>query len=100
MQEAQRKSQEDLDASLKTLTDLRERISSEKVPMAKRLSEMEERLATLRRDNEQVLRDIDSGGFESGELKTELKLRQDEVCLRREPPGRICEELGDPPWRW
>jgi biopolymer transport protein ExbB len=71
--------QRDLDASLKELADLRESIAKEKVPLMTELSRLEERLASLRRETEQTSRSADTGSLDVTSLKSELKLRQDEV---------------------
>jgi len=76
--EAQRRSQEQLEASLAELTALRERVAEEKLPLARRLGELEERLADLRKRNDQTIRDIDLGGFDASKLQAAVKLREDE----------------------
>ncbi len=69
----------DLDASLKELSDLRAAIAAEKVPLMTELNRLEDQLAGLRREAEGVSRDTDTDTLDLGGLKSELKLRQDEV---------------------
>jgi len=76
--EAQRQSEEQLEASLAELAALRERVAEEKLPLAKRLGELEERLGELRKRNDQTVRDIDLGGFDASKLEAAVKLREDE----------------------
>jgi len=76
---AAQKSQQDLDRSLAELTALRESIAAEKLPLARRLSDLETRLSTLRRDHEQEVREIDTGALAVAREQEELKLRKDEI---------------------
>ena len=78
--EAQRRSQEQLDASLAELASLRERIAEEKLPLSKRLGGLEERLSELRKQNDQTIREIDRSGFDSTKLQGAVKLREDEAA--------------------
>ncbi|MGH9869173.1 MAG: MotA/TolQ/ExbB proton channel family protein [Candidatus Polarisedimenticolia bacterium] len=71
--------QRDLEASLKQLAELRESIAREKVPMMAELNRLEDRLASLRRESEQTSREADTGTLDMTSLKSEVKLRQDEV---------------------
>jgi len=71
--------QQDLEASLKELARLRESIAAEKLPLSRELSRLEERLGDLRREQERVTREADAGGLDVGNLRAEMKLRQDEV---------------------
>ena len=56
--------QKDLDASLRELTALRETIAAEKLPLNRKLAQLEERLAELRRRNEDTLRALDTGSLD------------------------------------
>ena len=71
--------QKDLDASLKELTALRETIAAEKLPLNRKLAQLEERLAELRRRNEDTLRALDTGSLDFTRLESEKKLRQEEL---------------------
>jgi biopolymer transport protein ExbB len=71
--------QKDLDASLAELAALRESIRVEKVPLNEELTRLEAELAGLRRESERSSRDTDAGSLELTSLKSEVKLRQDEL---------------------
>ncbi len=71
--------QKDLDASLRELSALRESIAAEKVPLNRKLAQLEERLAELRRRHEDTLRDLDTGSLDFTRLESEKKLRQEEL---------------------
>jgi len=76
---ARQQAQQDLDASLQELAQLRGRIASEKTPLAQKLNELGERLAAARRANDETLRAIDAGGLDHNKRDTEARLRQDEL---------------------
>jgi biopolymer transport protein ExbB len=78
--EAQRQSQKQLDASLAELVALREQIAEEKLPLARRVGELEQRLVELRKQNDQTIRQIDQGGFDDSKLESQVKLREDEAA--------------------
>jgi biopolymer transport protein ExbB len=80
METATTRAREQLDGALAELSALRENISAEKLPLTKRLDELESRLAALRKQNDQTIRDIDAGGFDASKIETEVKLRQDETA--------------------
>jgi biopolymer transport protein ExbB len=67
-----------LQASVEELTALRERIAAEKVPMSKRLRELEGELSAARLDFQQTQRLLDGRTLDLSNLRTELKTRQDE----------------------
>lgn len=71
--------QQDLEASLKELSALRDTIAAEKVPMTKELSQLEDRLSELRRQHDQVSRQVDTRNLELANLRNEIKAHQDEV---------------------
>jgi len=71
--------EEDLQASLKELAALRDRITAEKLPLARELEALEARLRDLRREQDQELRAIDTGGLDLAKLQGDLKLRQEEI---------------------
>jgi biopolymer transport protein ExbB len=76
---AAERSQKELDRALAELTELREQIAAEKIPLAKELEAREQKLIALRRANDDTLRNLDTGSLDSQKTATELKLRQDEV---------------------
>jgi len=87
---ATQRSQQDLDASLAQLTALRESIAGEKLPLTQRLSELETRLSTLRREHEQEVRDLDTGALAMAGEHEELKLRKDEIGY----VGKLLDEYA------
>jgi biopolymer transport protein ExbB len=71
--------QKDLDKTLNQLTLLREKIMAEKLPMAKRQTELENKLTETRKKLESVTRDYDTRQFGLTKQATEIKLRQEEA---------------------
>jgi biopolymer transport protein ExbB len=69
----------DLQASLRELTALRDRIAAERLPLTRELESLEGRLRDLRREQDQELRAIDTGGLDLATAQGELKLRQEEI---------------------
>jgi len=69
----------DLDKSLADLSALRETIRKERAPLTEELARLETELADLRRESERSSRDTDAGSLELTTLKSEVKLRQDEL---------------------
>ncbi len=76
---ADARAQEQLDAALTELNELRAGIEAEKLPLARRLSELDDKLIELRRRQDSTLRQIDQGSFDGSKLEAAVKLRQDEV---------------------
>ena len=74
-----RSASEELARSTRELTDLREKIAAEKLPLAKQLTSLEEQLAQLRAKQEQVSRQADLSNLDSTNIKSETKARQDEL---------------------
>ncbi len=72
--------QRDLESSLRELADLRERIAAEKIPMAKKVADLEAELARLRAEQETLGRTVDTRNLDFTTLQTEVKARQDEVA--------------------
>ena len=77
--EAAAKAQKDLDASLAQLSTLRETIAAERLPLSRKLSQLEERVSDLRRRNDETLRALDTGSLDFTKLEGEKKLRQEEL---------------------
>jgi biopolymer transport protein ExbB len=71
--------QRDLDASLKELAALRERIAAEKLPLTRKVGELESRLSQLRAERETVGRNVDTRNLDFNNLQVEVKARHDEV---------------------
>jgi biopolymer transport protein ExbB len=72
--------QRDLESSLRELAALRERIAAEKIPMAKKVADLEADLARLRSEQESIGRTVDTRNLDFTTLQTEVKARQDEVA--------------------
>jgi biopolymer transport protein ExbB len=71
--------QKELNRSIAELNDLRESIAAEKLPLATRLTELEESVIALRKEGEQVQRLVDAGALEIGTLTAEIRSRKDEL---------------------
>lgn len=69
----------EIQASTKDLSALRETIAGEKLPLVKRISQLEEAIADARRDYDKTRRSLDARNLELNTLKNEGKQRQDEV---------------------
>lgn len=69
----------DLADSLKALSQLRETIKAEKLPMSEALGNAENQLAALKRELEDRTRAQDTKALELGNLQAAMKLRQDET---------------------
>ncbi|MFZ4395132.1 MAG: hypothetical protein ACOYOU_05830, partial [Kiritimatiellia bacterium] len=70
---------QDLETATKELTSLRESIGSEKIPMTRELSRLEDQLIEVRREYDKSRRAVDSRSLELNNLKGDAKQRQDEV---------------------
>jgi biopolymer transport protein ExbB len=69
----------DLAASLKELSQLRDTIKAEKLPMSEALGRAEGQLAALKRELDDLTRAQDTKALELGNLQAAMKLRQDET---------------------
>lgn len=69
---------QDLERALKKLTDVRELIAGEQVPLANQLSDLETQLTESRRVFDQNTRMLDTRNLDMANLRAEMKLRQDE----------------------
>jgi biopolymer transport protein ExbB len=70
--------QQDLQKSLEELTALREAIANEKVPMTRRLRDLENRLSAVRAENEDVNRTLDMRSLELNNMRPEIEGREQE----------------------
>ena len=75
---ASTKAKADLDAALKELTTTREKISSEKLPLSKKLSLAEDDLALARKELDLAQRARDMKNLDQSSLKAEIKQREEE----------------------
>ena len=71
---------EELGKSLAELAKLRSQIESEKLPLAKNLTTLEDRLAELRKEHDRYARQADEDNLAVANLKTESKLREGELA--------------------
>ncbi len=71
-------SKADLDKALAEFSELQQLIAREKVPLAKRLSELEDQVQTKRREAERAQRLRDNRELDLKSLETEVKARKDE----------------------
>jgi biopolymer transport protein ExbB len=72
--------EQELAKSTQELSQLREQISTEKLPLAQELTTSEEQLTQLRREHEKITRLVDAGALELTTIKAEMKARQDELA--------------------
>ena len=70
---------QEIDASSKELSVLRETIVNQKIPLTKRLSQLEDEIGEARREYDKNRHAIDARNLELNGLKTDAKQRQDEV---------------------
>ena len=70
---------QEIDATMKELTALRETTANERIPLTKQLSQLEEQIAEARREYDKTRRAVDARNLELTTLKTEGKQRQEEV---------------------
>ena len=79
MKQLSRSSGEDLTRSIQELDRLREQIAAEKLPLATQLTSLEEKLASLRREHEQITGVSEEDNDALAAIKAEIKARQDEL---------------------
>jgi biopolymer transport protein ExbB len=72
------RAQQDLEQSLAELAALRRAIADEKLPMTRRLGELENRLLDLRSEYDEVVRQFDSSTLDLSNMGTTVKARQEE----------------------
>jgi biopolymer transport protein ExbB len=80
----------DLAESIQELTELREQIATEKLPLSEQLTALEDRLAQLRRDHDRITRLVDEGNLEIANIKAEAKAREDELAY----VGNLLDEYA------
>jgi len=72
--------QKQLEDSVAELTSLRARIADEKIPLSRRISELEARLSEARQQYQQTTRVLDGRTLDLSNLRTEIKSRTDETA--------------------
>ncbi|MBC8206778.1 MAG: MotA/TolQ/ExbB proton channel family protein [Kiritimatiellales bacterium] len=70
--------QHQLEDSLAELTALRQKIVMEKIPMSRKLSDLEDELSAVRRDYQQTTRLLDSRTLDLTNLRSEIQSREQE----------------------
>ncbi len=70
---------DELNKSIAELGTLRVQIEGEKLPLAKELTALEEKLAQLRKDHDRVTRLVDEGNLEVANIKAETKAREGDL---------------------
>jgi len=73
-----RSAEQDLARSLAELAALRETIANEKLPLANELTQLEDKLANLRKEHDRVTRLVDEGNLELAGIRQLIKEREDE----------------------
>jgi biopolymer transport protein ExbB len=72
--------QQQLEQSIAELSTLREQMAVEKIPLSKRLGELEGELAKVRADYQQQVRQLDGRTLDLSNLRTEIKARNEEAA--------------------
>lgn len=70
--------EQQLETGLAELSRLRADIAQEKIPLAQKLTDLENQLAEVRREYQQVSRLLDSRTLDLSNLRSEIQLRQEE----------------------
>jgi biopolymer transport protein ExbB len=72
-----RSASEELAKSTRELAQLHEQIDAEKLPLSKKLNDLEDQLAKLRAKQAEVSRQADRSNLDSTNIKSEMKIHQD-----------------------
>lgn len=75
---ADRTVQQQLEASLAELSALREKLVMEKIPLSRKLSDLEDKLSEVRKTYQQTSRTLDSRTLDLSNLNSEIKSREGE----------------------
>ncbi len=71
--------EETIEDALGRLSELREEIAAEKIPLSQRLNTLETEVLDLRREDERKQRLRDSGGLDINSLEADIKAREEEI---------------------
>lgn len=82
--------EEDLANTISDLNKMREEIATEKIPLAEKLSALEDKLVSLRKQQTEVARGLDDVNLQNVNLKTEMKARKDELAY----VGNLLDEYA------
>lgn len=85
-----RSADQQLATSIQELNQLRDQIATEKLPLSRELTALEERVTQLRRDYDNASRSVDSGNLDIAAIKAEMKARQDELAY----VGNLLDEYA------
>jgi biopolymer transport protein ExbB len=85
-----RSADQDLSDTIAQLDQLRADIAAQKLPMAQELTALEEKLAQLRREHDQVTRLVDEGNLELATIKSTIKFNQEELAYT----GNLLDEYA------
>lgn len=78
MEQSASRAQADLEAALKELSQLREKIAGEKLPLTRKLSKLESELIQIRKNFQDAGRDFDKKTLDLTNLQKEIKGRHEE----------------------
>jgi biopolymer transport protein ExbB len=79
LEAAARSAEERLESSLRELAELRERMAAEKLPLSKRLSELEAELTAARQEYQKVSRDLDERALKLNSLRDGIKAYENQA---------------------
>ncbi len=71
--------QNKLEISIDELNRLREQVVNEKLPLSRKVSELENKLSKVRMDYQETIRTLDTRKLDLINMKSELKVRQDQA---------------------
>lgn len=69
----------ELEESLQQLSEVREEIGKEKIPLSKKLSGLEDKVLAARREYDEAARELDNRSLETANLKNEIKAKSQEA---------------------
>lgn len=79
LEAAARSAEERLESSLRELAELRERMAAEKLPLSKRLGELEAELTAARQEYQKVSRDLDERALKLNSLRDGIKAYENQA---------------------
>jgi biopolymer transport protein ExbB len=82
--------QAELAKSTAALNQLRDQVAAEKLPLAQELTKLEEQLSALRREHDQVTREVDEGNLQITAIKALGKASSDELSY----VGNLLDEYA------
>jgi biopolymer transport protein ExbB len=85
-----RSADQNLEKSIHELNQLRDQISTEKLPLAQKLTGLEDDVTTLRRKHDEMARVVDQGNLDIAKIKGEIKGYQEELSY----VGNLLDEYA------